>query len=61
MQKTYESGSISERDGVVVIDTKKCNGCGDCVKACGIGAVYVNPVSKMAKNAICADIGGISG
>lgn len=59
-KKHCKSGSISERDGVVVIDTKKCNGCGDCVKACGIGAVYVNPVSKIAEKCdLCRHRGDI--
>lgn len=42
-------GAISVKQGIVLIDEQKCNGCGDCVKACNIGAIYVNPINKIAE------------
>jgi Fe-S-cluster-containing dehydrogenase component len=35
-------------DGVVVIDTAKCIGCGNCVSACPYAARYRNPVTRTA-------------
>lgn len=41
--------AIKKENGIVKIDETKCNGCGDCVKACSIGAVYVNPHTNLAE------------
>jgi Fe-S-cluster-containing dehydrogenase component len=36
--------AISKRqDGIVLIDQKVCNGCGDCIKACPYGVITMNP------------------
>lgn len=54
-QKACIQGAIYEENGIVKIDEKKCNGCGDCVKACSLGAIYVNPLSKLAEKCnLCA-------
>lgn len=34
--------------GEVVVDAKRCIGCGMCVKVCPYGARYINPVTKKA-------------
>lgn len=45
-----------DTDGLVVIDTKKCVGCGLCAKACPYGAPVLNPATrKMSKCDACAD------
>jgi len=43
--------SRSEKNGVIVVDTDKCDGCGWCVEACDFGAVVINPSIK--KPEIC--------
>lgn len=47
--KACKYGALSTRNGIVVVDSTKCNGCGDCVKSCQIGAIYVNPINKIAE------------
>ncbi|MFT7004106.1 MAG: Fe-S-cluster-containing dehydrogenase component [Sulfurimonas sp.] len=42
-------GALSRVNGIVEVDESKCVGCGDCVKACSIGAIYVNPFSNTAE------------
>ncbi len=42
-------GAISRKNGIVIVDESKCTGCGECSKACSIGAIYVNPISKIAE------------
>lgn len=45
-----------DTDGLVVIDTKKCVGCGLCAKACLYGVPVLNPATrKMSKCDACAD------
>ena len=48
-QKACSVNAIYFENGIVKINEKKCNGCGDCVKACTYGAVYVNPLTKLAE------------
>ena len=36
-------------DGMVVIDPKRCIGCGNCVTGCPYGARFRNPVTKLAE------------
>lgn len=42
-------GALSRVNGIIEVDESKCDGCGDCVSACSIGAIYVNPFSKSAE------------
>ena len=45
-----------ESDGIVLIDEKKCIGCGACAKACPYGAPVLNETAhKMHKCDACAD------
>jgi Fe-S-cluster-containing hydrogenase component 2 len=39
----------SERNGTIMVDTDKCDGCGWCVEACDFGAVVLNPQAKKAE------------
>ena len=48
-EKACTQGAISRKNGIVKIDETKCNGCGDCTRACSIGAVYVNPHTNIAE------------
>ncbi len=47
--KACSKNAIFQENGIVSIDKSKCNGCGECVKACSIGAIYVNPLSDIAE------------
>jgi tetrathionate reductase subunit B len=42
-------GAMSRVNGIVEIDESKCDGCGDCMSACSIGAIYVNPLTNSAE------------
>jgi len=42
-------GALSRKNGIVHVDEQKCTGCGDCEKACSIGAIYVNPITQLAE------------
>ncbi|QOR63009.1 4Fe-4S dicluster domain-containing protein [Sulfurovum sp. ST-21] len=41
--------ALFRKNGIVHVDESKCNGCGDCVKACSIGAIYLNPLTHIAE------------
>ena len=36
------------RKGIVIVDSKKCRGCGACVEACPFGAIFLNPETQKA-------------
>jgi electron transport protein HydN len=44
------SGAISIKDDVVLIDTKKCIGCKNCVIACPFGAVEIVETGETARD-----------
>ncbi|RXJ87311.1 4Fe-4S dicluster domain-containing protein [Arcobacter sp. CECT 8985] len=48
-QKACTKGAITKENGIVKIDSSKCDGCQDCVSACSIGAVYINPYTNIAE------------
>jgi Fe-S-cluster-containing dehydrogenase component len=50
--------AINKRaDGIVLIDPEKCNGCGDCIKACPYHAIYFNSELSLAqKCTFCAHL-----
>lgn len=38
--------SRSERNGVILVDEDKCDGCGWCIEACDFGAIVLDPQAK---------------
>jgi anaerobic dimethyl sulfoxide reductase subunit B (iron-sulfur subunit) len=50
-------GAISKReeDGIVVVDTGKCDGCRSCLEACPIGTPQFNEEGKMQKCDMCLE------
>jgi electron transport protein HydN len=44
------SGAISIKDNVVLIDTKKCIGCKNCIIACPFGAVELVETAEVARD-----------
>jgi len=40
--------SYRTRDGVVLVDEKRCIGCGYCVQACPYGSRFINPLTRTA-------------
>jgi Fe-S-cluster-containing hydrogenase component 2 len=43
----------SQETGVILIDEKKCDGCGWCIEACEFGAITLHPNKKVV---ICCDL-----
>lgn len=41
--------SYSTPEGVVLVDNKRCVGCGYCIQACPFGSRFLNPVTKTAE------------
>ena len=46
---------IREEDGIVLVDTEKCNGCRACFDACPYGIPQFNEEGKMQKCDMCLD------
>jgi carbon-monoxide dehydrogenase iron sulfur subunit len=44
-----EALTRSEKNGTIMVDADKCDGCGWCVEACDFGAVVLNPTTKDAE------------
>ncbi|MDH3197085.1 MAG: 4Fe-4S dicluster domain-containing protein [Candidatus Krumholzibacteria bacterium] len=40
--------SYTTRDGAVLVDDKRCIGCGYCIQACPYGSRYLNPTTRTA-------------
>jgi len=38
--------SRSEKNGTILVDGDKCDGCGWCIEACDFGAIVLNPQTK---------------
>ena len=53
-------GALTQRkDGIVVVDTTKCNGCQKCIPACPYGALYYRADTKVVdKCDLCATLAG---
>lgn len=43
-----EAALRKNRKGIVIVDSKKCRGCGACVEACPFGAIFLNPDTQKA-------------
>ncbi|MBC7254495.1 MAG: 4Fe-4S dicluster domain-containing protein [Chloroflexi bacterium] len=51
--------SRSERNGIILVDQDKCDGCGWCIEACDFGAIVLNPETKNAEICdLCQDLEG---
>lgn len=45
-----------QNSGVVTVDKDLCNGCGECIEACPIHAIWLNPeTGKIEKCDMCVD------
>ncbi|MGB2957753.1 MAG: 4Fe-4S dicluster domain-containing protein [Bacteroidota bacterium] len=40
--------TFTTEDGVILVDEKRCIGCGYCIQACPYGARYLHPVKETA-------------
>lgn len=48
--------SRSEKNGTILVDTDKCDGCGWCIEACDFGAIVLDPaVKNVAICDLCVD------
>lgn len=43
-----EEALYRNRQGIVMVNSKKCRGCGSCVEACPFGAIFLHPDSQKA-------------
>ena len=43
-----EEALRKNRKGIVIVDSKKCRGCGACVEACPFGAIFLHPDTQKA-------------
>jgi Fe-S-cluster-containing hydrogenase component 2 len=43
-----ENALRRNRKGIILVDTKKCRGCGSCVEACPFGAIFLHPETQKA-------------
>ncbi|HHX44598.1 MAG TPA: 4Fe-4S dicluster domain-containing protein [Chloroflexi bacterium] len=39
----------SQKNGVILVDEDKCDGCGWCIEACDFGAIVLNPETRNAE------------
>jgi len=39
----------SSKNGIILVDQDKCDGCGWCLEACDFGAIVMNPTTKRAE------------
>lgn len=46
---------IKRGDGIIMIDTDRCNGCGVCVHVCPYGALYITDAGKADGCDFCAE------
>jgi len=47
----------SERNGTIMVDPDKCDGCGWCIEACDFGAIVLNPALKQVELCdLCQDL-----
>lgn len=49
MQVCPVGASYKTEEGVVLVDSKRCIGCGYCVQACPYGSRFINPETKIAE------------
>jgi len=57
MPACSEKAIYRRKDGIVLIDPEKCNGCKDCMSACPYGVIYFNEEPKIAqKCTLCAHL-----
>jgi Fe-S-cluster-containing hydrogenase component 2 len=43
-----EEALRKNRKGIVIVDSKKCRGCGACIEACPFGAIFLHPDTQKA-------------
>lgn len=43
-----EAALKRNRSGIIIVDSKKCHGCGACVEACPFGAIFLHPETQKA-------------
>ncbi len=41
--------SRSQKNGIILVDNDKCDGCGWCIEACDFGAITLNPFTEKAE------------